>query len=49
MKEIKLKKCPYCGSSDVVADFWGKGYIKGPGCKNCGCTAETVEEWNMLK
>lgn len=42
----ELKPCPFCKSDDIDAGFWASTDKVGPGCMNCGATAETVELWN---
>lgn len=39
--------CPFCGSTNIDPRFWlnGKGEA-GPGCDDCGATAESPEIWN---
>jgi hypothetical protein len=50
-----LLPCPFCGSSDIDPEEWmsstqngdGTETIKsGPGCGECGATADSVERWN---
>ena len=49
--DIILKPCPFCGSDDVDPTFWlaEKDGVEssGPGCMNCGATAESIGGWNM--
>lgn len=43
----ELKPCPFCGSENIDVNGWaGNGGSSGPACDDCGCTAETVAEWN---
>jgi len=43
----ELKACPFCGSADVDAENWTSSEGRsGPGCMDCGATAESVNEWN---
>lgn len=47
---IVMLPCPHCGSEDIDATFWKNGNNKsGPGCMECGCTAESTGEWNRRK
>ena len=52
VSQISMKACPFCGSVEVDAQFtaWqdvNDGTIEhGPGCMDCGATAETLEGWN---
>lgn len=47
MKERLLAR-PFCGSADIDYAFWMRGHEAcGPGCSDCGATADTVEAWNM--
>lgn len=42
-----LRPCPFCGSNRTDKKFWSAGGAEhGPGCMDCGATAETVEKWN---
>jgi len=48
----QLLPCPFCGSTDIDTEFWAGGdyesgnAVSGPGCMDCGATAETAEKWN---
>lgn len=50
--EIEMRRCPFCGSDDLDADFWasqkdeGGPIVTGPGCMDCDATAQTLEQWN---
>lgn len=46
--ETGLMPCPFCGGTDIVPDFWlaHEGQISGPGCMDCGGSAESFEAWN---
>jgi len=41
-----LKPCPFCGSTLIDPAFWTTADYCGPGCDDCGATAETSEKWN---
>ena len=42
-----LKPCAHCGSTSIDPEFWMCGDGKhGPGCDDCGVTAESIELWN---
>ena len=42
-----LLLCPFCGSTNIDPTFWHSNDGKcGPGCSDCGATAETIEKWN---
>lgn len=42
----RLLPCPFCGSSDLDSRFWASEWSSGPGCNNCGATAEDDDGWN---
>jgi len=44
---VELISCPFCGSEDIDAEFWASAQYYGPGCNECGATAETPEKWNV--
>jgi hypothetical protein len=41
-----LLPCPFCGSQSIDPAFWATADYCGPGCDDCGATAETSEKWN---
>lgn len=41
-----LKPCPHCSATDIDPEMWASASTSGPGCMNCGATAETAEKWN---
>ena len=46
-EEIALKPCPFCGGKNIDPSFWARNDGKsGPGCDDCGATADSVEAWN---
>lgn len=47
MSTEELKPCPFCGSADIEHDAWASLTAEGPGCNECGATAETDEAWNQ--
>lgn len=53
--EMNMKCCPFCGSIDVDPQFSASQkeedgpIVHGPGCMDCGATAETVDNWNTRK
>jgi hypothetical protein len=43
----RLLPCPFCGSADIDPAFWMcDDHACGPGCSDCGATADTSEAWN---
>src|SRR5689334_22185944 len=42
----KLEPCPFCKSNNIDPEMWSTQTEKGPGCMNCGATAETIVMWN---
>jgi hypothetical protein len=52
---MSMKCCPFCGGIDIDPQFWAAQkdedgpIVHGPGCMDCGATAETVGEWNARK
>lgn len=48
--EIRLERCPFCGSTNLDPEHWMSDADvnnTGPGCDDCGATAQSVELWNM--
>lgn len=47
VKEMEMKTCPFCGSSDIDPEgvLCNDG-TKSPQCMTCGATAESLEKWN---
>jgi hypothetical protein len=41
-----LLPCPFCGGTSIDPAFWATAQYSGPGCDDCGATAETTEGWN---
>lgn len=44
-KEVKLKLCPFCGSSAHLLVV-GRGWVHYEGCR---CSMNSVKEWNTRK
>ena len=43
----QMLRCPFCGSTDIDITFWKDNTGKqGPGCNDCGATADSVNDWN---
>lgn len=43
----RLAQCPFCGSTNIDPREWLRGDGKsGPGCSDCGATAESADAWN---
>lgn len=48
--EVHLTRCPYCGSTNLDPAAWMSDRDTnntGPGCDDCGATAESGDKWNM--
>lgn len=46
-ENVTLLPCPFCGGESIDPTFWAGSDYSGPGCDDCGATAETPEKWNV--
>lgn len=52
MTDMKLKPCPFCGSTNVDPEGWSGLNVddhtprKGPACDDCNASADSVDQWN---
>lgn len=43
---LVMLPCPFCGGADIDRSFWATEHGSGPGCSDCGATADTEHDWN---